>query len=60
MNNRKGLRVEQLDTYGISKNFMLSTVKIGNTTFTVSSYFKNNRTFTETMCKVIEKRIKAS
>ena len=60
MNKREGLIVEQLDTYGISHNFMLSAVKIGNTTFTVSSYFENNRTFTETMGKVIEKRIKAS
>ena len=60
MNNRKRLRIEQLDTYGISNNFILSTVKIGRTTFTVSSYFENDRTFTDTMGKVIEKRIKAS
>ncbi len=60
MEKRKRLGVEHLDTYGISNNFILSTVKIGKTTFTVSSYFENNRTFTETMGKVIEKRIKAS
>jgi len=60
MNNRKVLRIEQLDTYGIAHNFMLSTVKIGKTTFTVSSYFEKDRTFTQTMDKVIEKRIKAS
>ena len=60
MEKRKTLIVEQLDTYGIAHNFMLSTVKIGKTIFTVSSYFENNKTFTETMGKVIEKRIKAS
>ena len=60
MEKRKTLRVEQLDTYGIAHNFMLSTVKIGRTTFTVSSYFENDRTFTDTMGKVIKKRIKAS
>lgn len=60
MDNRKGLRIEQLDTYGIAHNFMLSAVKIGKTTFIVSSYFENARTFTQTMDKVIEKRIKAS
>ena len=47
MEKRKRLGVEHLDTYGISNNFILSTVKIGKTTFTVSSYFENNRTFTE-------------
>ena len=60
MHNRKELSIEQLDTYGIAQNFMLSVIKIGNTTFVVSSVFENDRTFTQTMDKVIEKRIKAS
>ena len=60
MSKRKELNIEQLDTYGIAQNYMLSAVKIGKTTFVVSSVFENDRTFTQTMDKVIEKRIKAS
>ena len=60
MEKRKGLSIEQLDTYGIAQNYMLSAVKIGKTTFVVSSVFENDRTFTQTMDKVIGKRIKAS
>ena len=55
MNNKKEIRIEQLDTYGITQNFMLSAEKIGKTKFTVFSYFENSRTFTDTMGKVIEK-----
>lgn len=52
--------IEQLDSYGIAQNYMLSAMKIGKTTFVVSSIFENDRSFTQTMDKVIEKQIKAS
>lgn len=54
------MKIEQLDTYGIGHNCLISAVKVGKTTFIVSSYFENDRPFTDTMIKVIEKRIKAS
>ncbi len=56
----KKIKIEQLDTYGIGHNCLISAVKIGKTKFIVSSYFEKNRPFTDTMDKVIEKRIKAS
>lgn len=60
MSKRKELRIEPLDSYGIAQDYMLSAVKIGKTTFVVSSIFESDRSFTQTMNKVIEKRIKAS
>ena len=56
----KKIRIEQLNTYGIGHNCLISAVKVGKTTFIVSSYFEKDRPFTDTMDKVIEKRIKAS
>ncbi len=50
--------IEQLDTYGVGNNFMISAVRLGKTTFIVSSYFENDRTFTDTMDRVIESQIK--
>lgn len=60
MDRKNGMKIEQLDTYGIGHNCLISAVKVGKTTFIVSSYFENDRLFTDTMDKVIEKRIKAS
>ncbi len=51
-------KIEQLDTYGVGNNFMISAVRLGKTTFIVSSYFENDRTFTDTMDRMIESRIK--
>lgn len=60
MDRKNGMKIEQLDTYGIGHNCLISAVKVGKTTFIVSSYFENDRPFTDTMIKVLEKRIKAS
>jgi len=60
MDKKKAVCLEQMDTFGIAQNYMLSAVKIGKTTFVVSSIFESDRSFTQTMDKVIEKRIKAS
>jgi len=60
MDKKKSVCLEPMDTFGIAQNYMLSTVKIGKTMFIVSSIFESDRSFTQTMDKVIEKRIKAS
>jgi hypothetical protein len=60
MGRKNGIKIEQLDTYGVGHNCLISAVKIGKTTFIVSSYFEKDRTFTDVMDKVIEKRIKPS
>ena len=60
MGRKNGIKIEQLDTYGAGHNFLISAVRVGKTTFIVSSYFEKDRTFTDAMDKVIEKRIKAS
>ena len=60
METKKDTKIEQMDTYGVGHNCLISAVKVGKTTFIVSSFFENDRTFTDTMGKVIEKRIKAS
>lgn len=60
MDKKKAVCLEQMDTFGIAQNYMLSAVKIGKTTFVVSSIFESDRSFAQTMDKVIEKRIKAS
>ena len=51
-------KIEQLDTYGVGNNFMISAVRLGKTTFIVSSYFENDRSFTDTMDRMIESQIK--
>lgn len=60
MDRKNGMKIEQLDTYGVGHNCLISAVKVGKTTFIVSSYFEKERTFIDAMNKVIEKRIKAS
>ena len=60
MDKKKDIKFEQLDTYGVGHNCLLSAVKVGKTTFIVSSYFEKDRPFSDAMNKVIEKRIKAS
>ncbi len=60
MDKKNEMKIEQLNTYGIGYNCLISAVKVGKTTFIVSSYFEKNRPFTDTMDKVIEKRIKTS
>lgn|GEM_PF-2258917 len=52
--------IKQDDTYGIGDNFMISRIKIGRTTFIVSSYFEDDKSFTEAMEQVIKHKIKAS
>ena len=52
--------VKQENTYGIGDNFMLSQIKVGKTTFIVSSYFYERKTFPPAMEQVIEHKIKAS
>lgn len=59
MDKAKEKKIKQLDTYGVGNNFMISAVKLGKTTFIVSSYFENDRTFADSMDKVIEKQISA-
>lgn len=39
---------------------MISVVKLGKTTFIVSSYFTNDKEFPDVMDKVIESKVKAS
>ncbi len=39
---------------------MISQIKIGKTTFIVSSYFDKEKSFSDAMEKVIEHKIKAS
>lgn len=60
MDTKKEMKIKQLDTYGVGHNCLISAVKVGKTTFIVSSYFEKDRPFTDRMDKVIEKRIKAS
>ncbi len=52
--------IENKNTYGIGDDFMISAVKLGKTTFIVSSYFNNDREFQDVMEKIIESKIKAS
>ena len=47
-------------TYGIGDGFMISTTKIGKTTFIVSSYFENDKSFSDVMEPVIKHKINAS
>ena len=57
MDKKKELEFEQLNTYGLGHNCMISMVKIGRTSYIVSSYFENDRTFIDSMDKLIEKQI---
>ena len=52
--------IKQEDTYGIGDNFMISRIRIGRTTFIVSSYFEDDKSLTEAMEQVIKHKIKAS
>jgi len=58
--NGNSPEVIQEDTYGIGDNFMISRIKIGKTTFIVSSYFDDDKSFAEAMEQVIKNKIKAS
>lgn len=48
------------DTFGIGDGYIISAIKIGKTTFIVSSYFDKEKSFSDAMEKVIEHKIKAS
>ena len=52
--------VKAEDTYGIGDGFMISAIKIGKTTFIVSSYFDNDKSFSDAMENVIKHKIYAS
>ncbi len=52
--------VKAEDTFGIGDDYMISQIKIGKTTFIVSSYFDKEKSFSEAMEKVIEHKIKSS
>lgn len=58
LKNDKVIKIEQKNTYGIGDYFMISAVRVGKTTFIVSSYFTNNREFPDVMDKVIESKVK--
>lgn len=58
--DNNGPEIIQEDTYGIGDNFMISRIKIGKTVFIVSSYFDDDKSFTEAMEQIIKHRIKAS
>jgi len=60
INNDKNPIVKQEDTFGIGDDFMISKLKIGKTTFIVSSYFYEGKSFPSVMEKVIKHKIKAS
>ena len=57
MDKKTDRKIEQLNTYGIGDNFMISAVRLGKTTFIVSSYFENDRTFIDTMDRMIKSQI---
>lgn len=59
-NNGTKTDIKQQNTYGIGDNCMISVVKIGRTTFFVTSSFTNDREFPDVMNKVIENKVKAS
>jgi hypothetical protein len=52
--------VKAEDTFGIGDGFMISAIKIGKTTFIVSSYFENDKSFSDAMEPVIKHKIDAS
>ncbi len=54
------MKIKQKDTYGIGKDFMISQIAISKTTFIVSSYFDEGKSFIDVMEKIIEYKIKAS
>ena len=60
MNKKKEMKIEQMDTYGVGYNRLISIVKVGKTTFVVSSYFESGKPFSDAMDNVIENKIKAS
>ena len=56
----KDMKIKQRDTYGIGKDFMISQITISKTTFIVSCYFDEGKSFIDVMEKIIEYKIKAS
>ena len=60
MDKNCNIKIKQENTYGIGKDFMISQIKIGKTTFIVASYFEKEKSFIDAMEQVIEHRIKAS
>jgi len=58
--NKTTSEINNQSTYGIGDGFMISAIKIGKTTFIVSSYFENDKSFSDAMEPVIKHKINAS
>ena len=60
MNNENQAKIKHLDTYGVGNNCFISAVKVGKTTFIVSSYFEKGKPFCDSMDNIIKNQIIAS
>ena len=58
MDKKTEKKIEQLDTYGVGHNSLISAVKVGKTTFIVSSYFETGKVFGDCLDNVIKMKLK--